>query len=360
MTINKLYLFLVISLLGVINTALAEEKTPFEIELEETNKYITTTPWKIDQKKHNLANFEKLSQLNKSHYDGIFFIPKKAGPELEQKHFVKTIPYQALLKENSTVYDVTREKHYRIPRDIHVMTQINTINADTVEILDKNGQVRFRTNFKNISIIEDDLDINTKPGTFTTYTRKDRSPLYDKKFELLTAISIHRESVGKEYFEEFFRTTFSKSEGRRMELKLLYKSMLGISPGLNLGLGTGTVSNNEIQTEYKSYYIGPSIEYHKFKIADISITPGISLQKSIGFQTKTEWGSYSFKQNLIQLSLEAGLPIRTGEITAGIAYRIIKTVFEDELEQGKSTPIMSSSGYKTVGLSIGYRFGFIP
>ena len=299
----------------------------------------------LSLKKFNLQKYQKKNYITREELKTFW----------TSKYKLKTAPFKVLLLKGSKAYDLIEEKNIIISEEIFATARLNSSNTDEVEILDKKNRPRLTTKYKNIAVIEEDLNIMPKPEIFTTYRNYKYKKDKDHSFTLLSSVHLQKEYLNTGYYNDFFNTNIVSATGSRISFKTLYQTAFKINLGFIGDYEFGKINSNHFKYKYRTIIFGPIFEWNFFKNKTISTSINLSLQKTIGFKIQNTNKSYNFSHSVYQAGIQGGVPIKTGDILLNLSLKKMKS-FHDGKADGTINNNPDKDGYYSYSFGLGYRF----
>lgn len=265
-------------------------------------------------------------------------------------------PFQAVLIKDATVFNLLKEKSYKVPNAIYVKAELTHIGSQYSYIFNKNDEVIFVTKSSNLSSIEEITNLSLPHNPKKNYLLKEDEASLDYYYTIDQTILFEQETREVSYLYE--NTTGLESDSLTA-LGFRYKAYFQTGIPLDVGFFANAqeVKFQESLSRWTSIFLGATVRYNYQFNDSITFRPFIDAGKSIYDQLSIEGeeSPYSFSTNYWSLGVHLDYKTALGNFLIGISRKNYLSSLKNysERDLNFSSEKKSSS---SLGFSIGYKF----
>lgn len=276
------------------------------------------------------------------------------------KEFVRESPITpaklyAVLQKESPLYKIENDKIIKNSKKIYVKAREVYYGGKWSYIYNKNGEVKYKTETKNLAFIEEVINLRSKIAGNEIYPPKSRYNIIDSTIPFEFHIVYKSESSNFKGLNTITQNELESSKSSSIGIKGYFNSLLPIDFGLALDYQAGEAQNNNESVIWKSISIGPTIKYDFLKLENFSFNTQFAVKKSLVFNASSELSDAQFSSLAWQIGVEAVYHTNYGNLSLGFDNSFIKTSVKGELNEQTSFNNEKETSNQNA-ITLGYQY----
>ncbi len=197
----------------------------------------------------------ELEILDKAAKDTITQLP----PQDKDTPEFKPEPFTAVIKPGSLIEDIETKKLKKIDRKLVVKAINNVIGGKVVYLFDKSGKKKYRTFLKNITDIDQFVNLKESPPLYYEYQPRAKNEGNDTNVQLIHSFSFSQEGIRGDYFQNLFDDQNTGGSVNQFDYQVFYKWPFSLKMGLSAGFQKGTWDGQSNSMQWYSGLYGLSL-----------------------------------------------------------------------------------------------------
>ena len=264
------------------------------------------------------------------------------------------IPFQAMLRKETIVYDVKTKKNLKIPRQIYVWVAEQGEEGLSV-IYDKKKEQKYLVNTKELLPLKPDTDLMPEDYNSVNYTRP--FDINNKNtLPLETSVNLYWEWLHGDFFADLYDVEVDENTLNSSNLsgKIFPLWEMPMKIGMGISYKNSTWISQEADISNAGLFIGPVIAIPVSKYKDIMIDSHLVYQKSIVMKSVLGNIEHDLSSNIFRLELQGTVPLSEGFFIMGLSCQYIRTSVKKS-----NIPLFLDSPRNTIkGIGIFAGYGF--